>query len=215
VPVRLVDQWRRIEQSLPDDWGVARLRLTVSDESQAARAAALLGPINPGRRGATLRLEAARRGSGPSPDSVARLLARVDYERIAGELELVRAEEAEAQAEVERPSLAAAWDAAVAGFPPDWSDVYGELEIVSTDWLERAALLLAPANPARFDERPAFRFRVARQFGYGVSAGMLRRCLARVDEAGIRGELRILRVLSDTEPVATQGPVWYVQGRSV
>jgi hypothetical protein len=213
--VRLVEQWRRIEQSLPRDWGGARLRLTVADEGDAGRAAELLGPINPARRGRTLRLHVARGASGPSPDAVARLLGRVDREGIRGELELVSAEEAEAKPVVIRPSLAAAWDEAVAGLPPDWSDIYAEVEIVSSDWLERAALLLAPANPARIDERPAFRFRVAREFGYGVAPAMLRRCLERLDEAGIRGELRILRVLSDTEPVATQGPVWYVEGRSV
>ena len=44
---------------------------------------------------------------------------------------------------------------------------------------------------------------------------MTHRCLERLDDEGIRGELRILRVLSDTDPVATQGPVWYVEGRSV
>ena len=37
----------------------------------------------------------------------------------------------------------------------------------------------------------------------------------RVDQEEIRGELKILRVLADTHPVATQGPVWYVEGRSV
>jgi hypothetical protein len=214
--VALADQWRRIEQELPDDWGRARLRLTVADERDAARAASLLGPINPGRRGNALWLEAVRRGSSASPDAVARLLSGLDRERIQGELELVGADRAEAPAEAPpRAALASGWDEAAAGFPPDWSDVYAEVEVVSTDWLERAALLLAPANPARVDERPAFRFRVARNFGYGVSAPMLRRCLQRLDEAGIRGALRILRVLSDTEPVATQGPVWYVQGRSV
>ena len=30
-----------------------------------------------------------------------------------------------------------------------------------------------------------------------------------------RVEVRILRVLSDTKPVATQGPVWYVGGKVV
>jgi hypothetical protein len=74
---------------------------------------------------------------------------------------------------------------------------------------------MAPVNPARFDGTPTFRFRVARQFGYGASAEMTRRCLERVDEEGIRGEFRVLRVLSDTDPVATQGPVWYLGGRSV
>jgi hypothetical protein len=44
---------------------------------------------------------------------------------------------------------------------------------------------------------------------------MTRRCLERLDQEGIRGELRILRVLSATEHVATQGPVWYAEGRAV
>jgi hypothetical protein len=213
--VRLVEQWRQIQQSLPADWGIARLKLTIPDEREAARAASLLGPLNPGRRGNVVRFFAARRGAGPSPDAVGRLLRRLDEERIEGELELVGSEEAEARPEVERPSLAASWNAADASLPPDWSDLYVELELVSTDWLERAALLLAPANPARHDDKPVLRFRVARRFGYGVSPEMLRRCLERLDEAGIRGELRILHALSDTAPVATQGPVWYVEGRSV
>jgi hypothetical protein len=213
--VGLVGQWRQIERDLPDDWGVARLRLTADDEQAATRVAELLGPINPGRRGRMLRLDMSRRGSAPSPDVVARLLERVDREGIRGELELVGTERAEARPEETRPSLSASWDEAAADLPPDWSDIYAELELDSTDWLERAALLLAPANPARTDERPALRFRVARQFGYGVSPRMLWRCLERLDDAGISGRLRILRVLSETEPVATQGPVWYVEGRSV
>jgi hypothetical protein len=44
---------------------------------------------------------------------------------------------------------------------------------------------------------------------------MVRRCLERLDGADIRGEVHILRALSDTKPWATQGPVWYVDGRSV
>jgi hypothetical protein len=59
------------------------------------------------------------------------------------------------------------------------------------------------------------RFRVARRFGYGASAGMVRRCLERLDREGITGRVRILRALSDSRPVATQGPVWYVGGKSV
>ena len=211
----LVEQWRRIQQELPEDWGDARLKLTLPDEGAAARAASLLGPLNPGRRRSVVRLFAARRGAGPSADAVGRLLRRLDQEGITGELELVGSGEAEAQPEIARPTFVATWEAALASLPPDWSDLYAEIELVSTDWLERAALLLAPANPARYGGKPAFRFRAARRFGYGVSPEMLRRCLERLDEARIRGELRILRVLSDTEPVATQGPVWYVEGRAV
>jgi len=59
------------------------------------------------------------------------------------------------------------------------------------------------------------RFRCARAFGYGVSPEMAGRCLERCDEEGITGEVEILRALSDSYPVATQGPVWYVGGRAV
>jgi hypothetical protein len=107
------------------------------------------------------------------------------------------------------------WRAALDALPPDWSDVYAELELDSTDYLERAALLVAPLNPARYGGTPGFRFRAARTFGYGASPGMVRRCLERLDEEGVRGHIRILRALSDTQPVGTQGPVWRVAGRSV
>jgi hypothetical protein len=162
-----------------------------------------------------IRVFTARRGAGPSPESLRGLLARLDAEGIQGALELVGTDEAEAEQVISRSTVVATWDAAVAALPPDWSDLYGELELVSSDWLERAALLMAPLNPAHYGGTPGFRFRVARRFGYGASPEMTRRCLERLDQEGIRGELRILRVLSDTHPVATQGPVWYVEGRSV
>jgi hypothetical protein len=211
----LVADWEELQRSLPEDWGTARLRLTVADEDDGERAAALLGPANPGRRGKVILVFAARRGAGPSPESLRSLLARLDAERIQGELELVGSDEAEPDQVISKTTLVATWDAAVAGLPSDWSDLYAESELVSSDWLERAALLMAPLNPARYGETPGFRFRVARRFGYGASPEMTRRCLERVDQEGIRGELRILRVLSDTHPVATQGPVWYVEGKSV
>jgi hypothetical protein len=213
--VKLVRQWREIERSLPESWGTARFRLTTDDEDKAERAAALLAPINPGRRGKTVRFYAARRGAGPSADAVERLLPRLDQERVGGKLELVGTDEAEAKAEISRASLAEVWDEALAALPDDWSDIYAEVELVSSDWLERAALLLAPVNPARFGGTPVLRFRVARVQGYGASPEMTRRCLDRLDQEGIRGELRILRVLSGTEHVATQGPVWYAEGRAV
>ena len=212
----LAADWDELQQGLPEGWGTARLRLTVPDEGRCERAAALLGPANPGRRGNTIRFYAARSGTGPSPDIVRRLLARLDSDGIRGELELVGADEAvPAQEAISRATLVETWDAAIAGLPPDWSDLYAEVELVSSDWLERAALLMAPVNPARYGGVPGFRFRVASRFGYGASAAMTRRCLERVDQEGIRGEFRILRALSDTDPVGTQGPVWYVGGRSV
>jgi hypothetical protein len=212
----LVGEWRRLVQELPDGWADARLRLTIEDEGDCDRAAAVLAPLNPGRREKVIRFYTAQRGDGPSPTLVERLLRRLEDERIRGRLELVGASEAVPEEPViYRETFVASWDAAAEGLPPDWSDLYAEVEFVSSDWLDRAALLMAPVNPARYSGVPGFRFRVAREFGYGASAAMTRRCLERVDEEDIRGELRILRVLSDTDPVHTQGPVWYVEGRSV
>jgi hypothetical protein len=214
-PVSLVKQWRKMLRELPGNWADARLRLTVEDERKADRAATALAPLTPGRRGSTFRFYTARGGAGPAPGLVERLLARLDEERIAGSLELSGSSEAAPEPVTHRATLAASWDASIAALPEDWSDLYAEVELVSTDWLDRTALLMAPVNPARYGGAPGFRFRVARRFGYGAAPAMTRRCLERVDEENIRGELRILRVLSDTDPVATQGPVWYLDGRSV
>lgn len=214
--VRLVDQWREILGNLPEGWGNARLRLTLDDPGKAARAAAVLAPLNPTRRGNVLNFDATRFESAALPELVGRYLRGLDRERISGQLELVQTTAA-ARPEVvtRRPTFVESWDAHVAALPSDWSDLYVEVELLSTDYLDRAALLLAPLNPDNVRDRPALRFRAARQFGYGASPTMARRCLERLDEDGIRGDVRIVHALSDTKPVATQGPVWYVRGRSV
>jgi hypothetical protein len=208
-------QWEEIERGLPDRWPDARLALTVPDEKQAVRATALLAPFSPGRSGDTIRFTTVRRGAGFGPEHVRKLLGKLDKARIRGKLQLVSSGEPVPEPELHRATFVAEWEAATGVLPPDWTDLYAELELVSTDFLEKAALLLGPVNPARYGGTPGFRFRVASRFGYGASAAMTRRCLERLDEAGISGELRILRVLSDTRPVATQGPVWYVGGRAV
>ena len=213
--VRLVEQWSGIERGLPEGWGDARLALAVEDEGEAGRAAALLGPLNPGRGGRELRFTTARRGAGFGPDHLRRLLRRLDEEGIRGELELLASGEPAGAPALARRPLADEWDELLAALPDDWSDLYCELELASTDYVERAALLLAPVNPARYGGLPALRFRVARRFGYGASAEMTRRCLERLDAQGIRGRVTVLRALSDSQPVATQGPVWRVGGRSV
>jgi hypothetical protein len=213
--VSLAQQWQRIQAGLPPDWSDARLALRISDESRLERAAALLGPLQPGRAGRELRFYAARRGAGPAPAAIERALARLDEEGIHGDLELISTGEATIPEQGARLTLAGSWDAALAALPPDWSDVYAEIELTSSDHLDPAALALAPVNPARYGDTPGFRFRCARMFGYGASPGMVRRCLARLDERGIPGEIRILHALSDTKPVATQGPVWYAGGKVI
>jgi hypothetical protein len=214
-PLQLVDQFTEIERDLPRDWAEARLLLTVDDDARCDRAAALLGPANPGRHGKRIRFTAGRRGASVAPDGMRRLLKRLDAEGVDGKLELIGSEEAPVEELLVRESLRDAWEQAVASLPPDWSDVYAEVRFDSTDYVERAALLLAPVNPARYGGPAALRFRSAHSFGYGVSAEMAARCMQRCDEDGITGEVEILRALSDTHPVATQGPVWLVGGRAV
>lgn len=217
APVRPAAQWAEIRAGLPRDFGEARLRLKLPDEAQAVRASALLAPLFAGRSGTEIRFVCTGRAGPQSEDVVRRLLDRLDHEGIWGDLELVSHAAAEAAertwgAGAPRP-LAEAWAEALAELPPDWSDVYAEVELTSSDHLDPAALLLSPLNPARDGQRFAFRFRCSREFGYGAAAPMVLRCLERLDAAGIPGTVRILRALSDTHPVQTQGPVWYVGGR--
>jgi hypothetical protein len=211
--MRLVWQWVTLERELPQNWSEIRLVLKLL-EQDSGRAAALLGGVNPLRQGDALLLFVSRRG-GVGPEALRRGLLRLDREGIAGTLELVDATEAE-EAEAPPPAtLTAQWDAAVEHLPEDWSDMLAELVLRSSDHLERAALLIAPVNPTRAGSALSLRFRVARQFGYGVSAPMARRCLERLDEEGIGAVLGILRVLCDTDSVATQGPVWRLGGKAV
>lgn len=211
----LAEQWNAIEQGLDPRWSDARLDLVADDETQRNRAAALLAPAGPGRMGPAIRFFVARGGAGVGPEAARRLLRRLDDEGIHGTLTLVASDEAPAEPVISRASLAAEWDAALQALPSDWSDLLCELELTSTDHIERAALLVAPLNPIQGTGRPGFHFRAASSFGYGASAGMVRRCLARLDEARIPGEVRVLRALSDSQPVGTQGPVWYIGGKAV
>jgi hypothetical protein len=221
--VRLGEQWPYVEAELPEGWSVARLSLVFEDEAEAQRAAVILGPLAPGRTGRTFRLTLYPGGVQPAtPDRLRRVLARLDEQRLEGRLELVSADGAAAEEAPRRPArrvpLAVAWDALLSRLPPDWSDLYAEVELDSTDFLDRGALLLAPTNPSRIGGRTAVRFRAARRSGYGVAAEMARRCLERLDSEGITGSLRAIRVLSDTDvPASTpsQGPVFRIGGRAV
>jgi hypothetical protein len=217
-PVKLVDAWRRIESELPAGWADARLRVHISDPTRFERAAAALAPLTPGRVGTDALVLSLRRASAAS--NVRKLLSRLDAEGIGGTLELVGAEEPLDGHAVDgrtagRQTLVSSWDAELAALPEDWSDLLVEVELESSDQIARAALLLAPCNPTRAGGLKTLRFRCARTAGYGASPGVARRCLERLDEEGVRGSVRILHVLSDTDRVDTLGPVWHIAGRSV
>jgi len=211
--MRLVWQWAALQRELPDSWTEARVVLTVA-EKDIGRASALLGGANPLRRGNTLRLFVSR-DAAFGPEAFRRALLRVDREDVGGTLELAGVTEAEAAPEQDRAGLGAQWNAAVSRLPADWSHLWAQVALRSTDQLERAALLIAPVNPVRPRGTVALRFRASRGAGYGVAAGMAHRCLERLDSEKIPGRLEILQVLCDTDPVATQGPVWRLGGRPV
>jgi hypothetical protein len=208
-PVGVADQFRELESQLPADWADARLVLEVEDAARVERAAALLAPLGPARSGRRVQLTISRRGA--TVDRLRRLLQRIDADGIRGWLDLVTHSTSVAaapDASAAWPPLEQAWLAEAAALPEDWSDLYAEVELASSDFLDAGALNLSPLNPSRPDRGLALKFRVSRQ-GYGGSADMARRCLARLDEAGINGRLRVLWAFSDTRPVLTQGPVRY------
>jgi hypothetical protein len=213
--LRLVGQFNELERGLVDEWAELRLQLTLEEESHAERAAALLAPANPGRHRRIIRFVVDRRGPGIGAEALRRLLKRLDDEGIQGTLGLRSVQKAVPEELRRKETLRAQWERRLTGVPSDWSDIYAEVRLDSTDYLERGALLLAPVNPARFGGPAALRFRSAHHFGYGVSSEMAARCLERCDEEGITGDVEILYVLSDTHPVGTQGPVWLSGGRTV
>jgi hypothetical protein len=211
--VSVAEQWNAIGSNLPEGWARAQLRLELTDHEAADRAAAMLGPVGPYRAAPTVLLfGVARDGSSASPDSLARLLRNVP----SGTLVLSGSQAAPERVPTREPtSLTASWDAAIAGLPADWSDLYVEVQFTSTDFVERAAVLCVQCNPRRDGDRAAFRFRCARVRGYGVSPEMARRCLERCDAERMEGTVTVLRALSDSQPVATQGPVWIANGKTL
>lgn len=199
-------------EALAGDWAEARIQVTLEEPERLERAAQLLAPLQPlvtGPNSLTFRV------NGKS-DTTKRLLERLDRERIHASLAVASSDPIAARpAEKLSLKLREQWEAALATLPSDWSDVLAEVELLSSDWLDRAALDMAPINPRRDGGRLALRFRAARRFGYGGSPQMVARCLERCDRDGIRGSVEILRVLSDTRPVQTQGPVWLLEGKTV
>jgi hypothetical protein len=213
--VPLVDRWNRVEQGLDPRWTEVTLSLAIRDGAARSRAAALLGPAQPGVGATLIRFNVSTQGTGIGPEAARRLLRRIDQEGIVGRLELVgtgdfRPEPQEP--EVAR-SFAAEWQAALDVLPSDWSDLVAELELHSSADVDRGAVLCAPINPMQLTGRTGFGFRCASRQGYGASAGMVRRCLARLDEAGITGHVRITQALSDVNPVGTQGATFAVGRR--
>ncbi|MFQ5426332.1 MAG: hypothetical protein ACE5EV_04550 [Gaiellales bacterium] len=214
--MRLPERLDIIARGLPHDWTQADLLLTLDEAAEADEAAGYLAPLAPGRSGNSFRIRVLCPGRGGSTVSaLAGALDCLDERGIRGRLTLtgLPAPEEVVGPTTDDDSLAARWTALEGEFPPTWSDALLELTLGSSDDSDRCALLLGPVNPLLRDEAHAFRFRVASGFGYGASTHMVRRCLERLDAESIAGTIRPIRVMSDSRPVSTQGPVWRVEGR--
>jgi hypothetical protein len=211
--VRLAERWNVVESGLDPRWTEVTLSLAINDDAARSRAAALLGPAGPGVSQREIHFNVSTQGTGIGPEAARRLLGRIDAEGIPGRLELVASSGARPEPAESPRSLAGEWQAALEVLPSDWSDLVAELELDSSADVDRGAVLCAPLNPIQLTVRPGFRFRGASERGYGASAGMVGRCLARLDEAGITGHVRITHTLSDVNPVATQGATFLVGRR--
>ena len=213
--MRLVEQWNAIEQGLDPRWSDARLVLTIDDETQPRRALALLAPAGPGRAGNAIRFyatRARRRCSDPKrcDDICAGSTTKASA---AAELVVVR-RRAGAPPRSRARRLAAEWDAALAALPGDWSDLLCELELTSSDHIERAALLARPdqSGAGGTDAR-------ASASGARTASATARRpawCAA-ASRGSTRtpsaADMRIARALSDVHPVGTQGATFLVGRR--
>ncbi|MEI7760092.1 MAG: hypothetical protein WCJ67_04900 [Thermoleophilia bacterium] len=219
--MRLVDQWRTMADGFPADWEHVRLTVTPDRPGDLARVGQVLGSINAGKVGASLVVEVGVGGSAGQQTAL-RLFGLLDRDRIWCHLEqsnlqtrVATALEDAGETSRQTGPVAGSWDRALAPLPSDWTDLLCELEIESSTLLDRTALLCAPLNPARSGARLVFTFRCSGRSGYGVSPAMARRCFERLDGEGIVGSARVLRVLSDTDNVDTQGPVWLVGGKTL
>ncbi len=214
--MKLTRQWEALQESLPLSWSDVTFGVTLEAASDAARATEMLASAQPLiGEGGTIVVRVTRTGHGVNPQMARRALARLDKARIHAALVPGDTVTAPAHPVVAGTSLAAGWDAALATIPSDWSDLLGEVELDSSDWIDEGALHMGPINPRRQGTTLAFQFRASSKFGYGASIGMVRRCLERCDNAGMTGSVSVLRVLSDTHPVGTQGPVWQIAGKTV
>ena len=217
--MKLVDQWSAVERRLPAEWELVTLRIRPEQPGDLGEVARILGSMSPGLVDGEVALTIGRLHGSSGPQAARRLFTRLDEARVWCELRQEGAATATEEAppwsadDVAVATVAQGWDATLATLPSDWSDLLCRLEIDSSDELPRTALLCAPLNPARVSNELAFTFRCGREAGYGVSPTMARRCFERLDAEGLPGRVEVLRLLSQTDNIGTQGATWLVGGK--
>ena len=169
-PMRAADQWARIEEGLDEGW--AEVRLSFTPEGPVSEAAAVLGPLQPGRVGEELRFDVVR--SGGAPERLRNILRRLDRNRIWGTLALV---------EVVATSPAAATEPQEETEPP--TDAYRSLggsRLGAAAWVERSPVRAR----ARLERPPAPSSSPRRASEPDPRARRDRAALPRLGQAGVR-----------------------------
>ena len=79
--------------------------------------------------------------------------------------------------------------------PPDWTDLEVDMRIEDTSNYVDTAVALSQVNAQPYSEADwHWRLLVAHSFGHAAAAETVRAVLGRLDEAGVRGELRVAEV---------------------
>jgi hypothetical protein len=97
----LAEEFEEVVESLPDDWTDLELDLRIADETRYVDAAVLLSQVNAqpySRADWHFRINVAHRfGHAAAAETVRGILAKLDRERIAGELRVRDAQEGRAE----------------------------------------------------------------------------------------------------------------------
>ena len=161
-----------------------------------------------------------RRAGGPAgPQAARRLFARLDAARIWCLLEQEDVSEAPPAMPVRgaasRRCLRTPGTRRWRSFPPTGPIFSARSSSSRARSFRAPRSSCAPLNPTRDRDRVGFTFRCAQPHGLRRiplhGAAVLRAARPRGD----RRTRVVLRVLSDTDNVATQGPVWYVGGKAL
>jgi predicted alpha/beta hydrolase family esterase len=93
--------------------------------------------------------------------------------------------------------LAASFQQILDTLPPDWTDLEVDMRIEDASQYIDTSVAVSQVN-AQVYQHPQegwqWRFLVAHSFGHAAAAETVKAVLARLDEAGVRGELRVAEV---------------------
>ena len=153
--VKLGEQWTEILERAAARLGARRGRASASPSRIRWSGSRSSSARCPTARRFLLDVERDGETVGLNPDLVTRALLRLDSEGVVGELSL-------GDVRTEHHALAEEWRGLVDALPADWSHLLAQVDLDSSDFVDRAAMLIGPTNPVLADGVRALQFRSAR-----------------------------------------------------